>query len=104
MDALQKIVEHMQKVEAGGALTLVLDEAGDWSASYVFGQEAEDSPMAGGAAYGYGPTADLTLGAIARDCGLLTTEEHGAYLRRLTNALIGRFLEHRRIAQLMRKT
>lgn len=35
------------------ALSIVHDEAGDWSFAAQFGHEAEGSPMAGGALYGY---------------------------------------------------
>lgn len=38
------------------SLHVVHDKAGDWSVSAQFGREAPDSPMAGGALYGYGST------------------------------------------------
>jgi hypothetical protein len=43
---------------------------GEWSVSVIFGQEAEDSPMAGGAAHGIG-TLHVALEQAAMECGLL---------------------------------
>lgn len=43
------------------AISIVHDDAGDWSVAVQFGREAEDSPMAGGALYGYGATAEAAV-------------------------------------------
>ena len=46
--------------------------SGGWVAACVFGREAPDSPMAGGAAYGDGDTADTALSQVLDELGLPT--------------------------------
>ena len=52
-------------------LSIVFDEAGDWSTAFVFGREASDSPMAGGASYGYGKNLIEALRGIVDECRLI---------------------------------
>lgn len=52
------------------SLSLVLDEAGDYSGMFNFGQEAEDSPMVAGSSLGYGSTLIEVLKQMVKECGL----------------------------------
>lgn len=64
-DALDRIIDTL---EGGGNFGMGRkDENGDWIAASEFGREAPDSPMAGGAAYGAGDTADEALVQLAKD-------------------------------------
>lgn len=54
----------------GGSIATGLDESGkEWMVSVIFGREAPDSPMAGGAAHGVG-VLDEALFQAASECGL----------------------------------
>lgn len=56
--------------KGGGSIATGLDESGkEWMASVIFGREAPDSPMAGGAAHGVG-VLDEALFQAASECGL----------------------------------
>ena len=57
-------------VEGKGGSIGCMYKDGEWSVMVVFGEEAEGSPMAGGAAHGIG-TLDLALEQAARECGLI---------------------------------
>lgn len=69
VDTVEAIFADMRN-QGGGTLTVVLDEAGDWAAAYVFGREADDSPMAGGASYGVGASPYEALRMIVDECRL----------------------------------
>lgn len=67
MDRLTQIIEGL--IAAGGgtfAITLVSKDKEDehWVAMAEFGQEAEDSPMVGGASYGMGPSANEAVSTV----------------------------------------
>lgn len=49
-------------------------EGREWIAACEFGQEAPDSDMAGGAAYGVAPTADEAIAHVLREIGLPTQQ------------------------------
>lgn len=65
------LAEHFLLNQEAGQLTLVLDPDGDdgWTVAMTFGQEAPDSDMAGGAAYGTGTTAADALREALHECG-----------------------------------
>jgi hypothetical protein len=60
--------DFVQKQEEG-SIGLGFNAEG-WHVSVVFGREAEDSPMAGGAAHGSG-TLEEALRSAAEECGLV---------------------------------
>lgn len=54
----------------GGGFGIVFNmERGKWFTSLEFGREAEDSPMAGGAAYGVSATAEEAIRQIVEQTG-----------------------------------
>lgn len=68
-DLLTLLADFVQKAEEG---SIGLGFAnGRWSASTLFGREAEDSPMAGGQALGECETLRDCLLQMATECGLV---------------------------------
>lgn len=68
------LLAHM--VGQGGALGIThRDIEGEWLVGYEFGQEAEDSPMAGGAAYATAGTLTEAVAAIVGQLRLPVVEE-----------------------------
>jgi hypothetical protein len=65
------LIHDYGKEQGTFSLALILDEAGDYSSAFVFGSEAPDSPMAGGASYGYGKTLVEALKGIVDECLLI---------------------------------
>lgn len=63
---LQTILVHADKNE--GHLVLDVNSKNEWVIGYTFGREAEDSDMAGGAAYG-SRTLSSSLQEIVSDLG-----------------------------------
>lgn len=64
-----RLAEYVEK--QGGSIALNYDlGTEEWNVSVVFGQEAGDSPMAGGAAHGVNGDLETALGQAAEDCGL----------------------------------
>lgn len=53
----------------GGRFGLSVHDDGVWAAGIEWGKEAEDSPMAGAAAYGIGATAQEAVMAVLREAG-----------------------------------
>ncbi len=68
---IQAAARYLAK-QGEGTMLLSLDEKGEWSCALTFGREAPDSPMAGGAAYGFGPTVDDALVEALTECGVST--------------------------------
>lgn len=64
-----KLVEY-GRGQGTFSLSLVLDEAGDYSGMFNFGREAEDSPMVAGSSLGHGPTVIDVLKQMVKECGL----------------------------------
>lgn len=64
-DKLLAMILYMES--AGGGAFGVNVKNGQWSTAAEFGSEAEDSPMAGGAAYGSGETLDECLDQMLKD-------------------------------------
>jgi hypothetical protein len=62
-----KIVDY-GKEQGEFSLTVALDSHGDYSSALIFGREASDSPMAGGASYGYGASIPEALAQIIDEC------------------------------------
>lgn len=55
----------------GGSIAVNFDpQTEEWNLSVVFGSEAADSPMAGGAAHGVSKDLEEALGQVADECGL----------------------------------
>lgn len=75
-------------------LSVVFDEAGDYSTAFVFGHEAEDSPMAAGASYGYGKTLVEALKGIVDECHLI--EKRSDRIREAARARHGYARSHLR--------
>jgi hypothetical protein len=69
---LPKLERHMKEHE--GQLAIVALD-GQISVEYRFGQEAEDSPMAGGASYGVADTIGDALAQVMRELRLGDGEE-----------------------------
>lgn len=70
---MELLTRHVE--EAGqGVLGLGYRPGSGWAVWTEFGKEAEDSPMAGGAAYGDGEHLREALLPAARDCGLVAKE------------------------------
>ncbi len=65
------------KAQGTFSLTVALDENGDYSGAFIFGREAEDSPMAGGASYGYGKSIPEVLGQMIAECRIPQRETLG---------------------------
>lgn len=63
---IRLIAKHAAK--EGGVLA-VTERDGRYVAGYQFGREAEDSDMAGGAAYGIGDTVYEALNSLVADLG-----------------------------------
>lgn len=53
--------------EQGGSLAINGEDDGEWIVAIEFGREADDSPMAGGAAYGAGSTMAEALDSAAKE-------------------------------------
>jgi hypothetical protein len=67
--ALARIAEFVQK--EGGSIAMNFDpKTEEWNISVVFGSEAADSPMAGGAAHGVSNDLEQALGQVTEECGL----------------------------------
>jgi hypothetical protein len=66
MPNLHLILTHMKK-QGVGQLVITLNDRGDWVIGYEFGKEAEDSPMAAGAAYGISPALNQALDQVTSD-------------------------------------
>ena len=66
-EQLGKIVDY-GKEQGEFSLTVALDATGDYSSALIFGREAPDSPMAGGASYGYGKSIPEALSQIIDEC------------------------------------
>jgi hypothetical protein len=69
-ELLVKLAEY-GKQQGAFSLTLVLDEAGDYSSMFNFGFEADDSPMVAGSSLGYGRSLEECLRQMCRECHLL---------------------------------
>lgn len=67
-----QLLDHLQA--NGGKIVIGCDEdrayGREWIVGYEFGREAEDSDMAGGAAYGMGPDLDSAVTQVADQVGL----------------------------------
>lgn len=79
-DMLEMVVGYVGEQDGGGLLALIRREPKsggglEWYLHAEFGKEAEDSPMAGGAAYGVDPDLRVALEQVASDCGLIEREE-----------------------------
>lgn len=66
LDALAKGLEENE-----GSFTMYYDAERDWTVSIIFGREAEDSPMAGGAAFGLGSSAYDAMAEALTEAGWL---------------------------------
>jgi hypothetical protein len=64
--AMATIVEHMGRQQGAFAISYAGPNSG-WIASYEFGQEAEDSPMAGGASYGADHNLVVAVEQVAKE-------------------------------------
>lgn len=75
---LEQLAGHVE--DAGmGVFALVYRPGKGWLVSMEFGEEAPDSPMVGGAAYGTGEHLREALLAPARDCRVIEKEvDNGA--------------------------
>jgi len=72
---MERLAKHVEQA-GGGVFAMVLKQGGgEWVVSAEFGQEAPDSPMAGGAAYGLDGDLRRALETAAHDCRILTKEE-----------------------------
>jgi len=68
---IDNILKHMEL--HGGRITFAthtVDRKQGWLVGYEFGREAEDSDMAGGAAYGTGPDLDSAVAEVAEQIGI----------------------------------
>lgn len=73
-ELFERLAEYVTK-NGGGSIAAGLDENGkEWMSSVIFGREAPDSPMAGGAAHGVG-ALDEALFQAASECGLTVGTE-----------------------------
>lgn len=72
-ELLEKLSEYVEKQESGSvAIGYNKDRDGSrWLVSVVFGREAPDSDMAGGAAHGLSEDLGEALAHAAGECGLL---------------------------------
>lgn len=74
--ASQTIAEQIGKIVDYGkeqgefSLTIARDATGDYSSAFIFGREDIESPMAGGASYGYGDSIPRVLDQIIEECGI----------------------------------
>lgn len=64
-NTLQVLFRHIEQNE--GRLVISQTSKGEWVIGYEFGKEAEDSDMAGGAAYGIGPSLTMALNQTVQD-------------------------------------
>jgi hypothetical protein len=66
-----RLLDHMRDQDGGGQFVISTRGTGnEWVVGYTFGKEAEDSDMAGGAAYGMGPDLDSAVTQVAEQVGL----------------------------------
>lgn len=69
-ELLERLAKYVSD-QGSGSIALGPDQNNEeWSISVVFGREAPDSPMAGGAAHGIG-TLEEAVEQAAKDCGLV---------------------------------
>jgi hypothetical protein len=68
-ELMGKLIEY-GKTQREFSLTVALDANGDYSSAFIFGREAEDSPMASGASYGYGGSVPECLKQMIEECGV----------------------------------
>lgn len=68
-EVFEMLAEYIDE-RGGGSIGFGVNE-GEWTVSAIFGQEAEDSPMAGGAAHGIASTLAEAVEQAAGECGLL---------------------------------
>lgn len=68
-ELLMRLAEY-GKEQGTFALSIVLDEAGDYSSMFNFGVEAPDSPMVAGSSLGYGHSIEECLRQMVKECGL----------------------------------
>lgn len=64
---LERLKGHLDKT--GGAIVVSRSKQGDYIAGSEWGQEADDSPMAGGASYGMGATPMKALHDMLTEAG-----------------------------------
>ena len=67
-NSLRVLFQHIEDNE--GQLVVSQSSKGEWVIGYTFGREAEDSDMAGGAAYGVGPSLTSAIDQVMRDLRL----------------------------------
>lgn len=78
------LIDDYGKEQGSYNLVVGRDERGDYTTAFVFGREAPDSPMAGGASYGADRTLAGALRQIVDECRLL--EKRAARPDRTSNA------------------
>lgn len=74
-DMIEMVLRYVE--DQGGIVAFVRkdsDGSKEWVVSAEFGKEADDSPMAGGAAYGLDADLRVAVEAVAADCGLIARE------------------------------
>lgn len=69
-EKFERIMGYVQSQGSGG-VSFSFDDDGAWSGMAVFGKEAIDSPMAGGASHSIGATLDEAVETMARELRLL---------------------------------
>lgn len=68
-DKLETITTRLEH-EGGGHLGVAyIDHRAEWLVAVEWGQEAEDSPMAGAASYGTGDTLEQALDQVLAETG-----------------------------------
>lgn len=67
-EKIERLIARIESI-GGGAFTASVAEDGEWSTMAVFGREAEDSPMAGGASHGVGDSLAKCLDMMLRETG-----------------------------------
>lgn len=65
-ELIKRLTSHLDKTK--GAVVVSRDKRG-YAAASEWGQEAPDSPMAGGAAYGMGDSPAQALGEMLTEAG-----------------------------------
>lgn len=67
LEKLAKVIDKAEELDGNVALTRQGYGDGEWSIGIVFGEEAPDSPMAGGASYGAGDDLNSCLDGPMKD-------------------------------------
>lgn len=72
---LAKVLDKAEELDANVSLSRSGYGVGEWAIGIVFGEEAEDSPMAGGASYGAGDDLSSCLDGPMKDFKLTLDNE-----------------------------